>query len=241
MPDIKVSDIEINVVHKDVKNLHLSILPPDGKVRITAPLNIDEDAVRLFAVSKISWIKKSQIKYLEQARQTEREYVSGESHYFKGQRYLLNVISESNKSKVQVRNKTYIDLYVPHDADLNKRKKVLNNWYRKCLAEELDTLVPKWQEVMNIQNVQYQIKEMKTKWGSCKEDENRIWLNLNLIKKPTHCLEYVIVHEMTHLLERSHNERFVAYMDQFLPNWRQYKQELNEFILDYSQWDQQPV
>lgn len=241
MPDIKVSDIEINVVYKDVKNLHLSILPPDGKVRITAPLNMKADAIRLFAVSKLSWIKKSQVKYLEQARQTEREYVSGESHYFKGQRFLLNIITEANKPKVEVRNKTYIDLYVPQGADLNKRKTVLNNWYRKQLVTQLNILVPKWQEVMNISDVQYQIKDMKTKWGSCKAEENRIWINLNLIKKPISCLEYVIVHEMTHLLERSHNERFVAYMNQFLPNWRQYKQELNEFILDYSEWDQQTV
>ena len=129
MPDIKVSDIEINVVHKDVKNLHLSILPPDGTVRITAPLSMNEDAIRLFAVSKITWIKKSQTKYLEQARQTEREYVSGESHYLKGQRFLLNVITGHNKSKVEIRNKTYIDLYVPQEADLNKRKAVMSKWY----------------------------------------------------------------------------------------------------------------
>ena len=236
MPEITVSDIVVDIVRKDVKNLHLSLLPPVGKVRITAPLNIDDDAIRIFAVSKLSWIKKNQIKFKEQERLSEREYVSGESHYYQGKRYLLSVIYHEGIPKVELRNKSYFDLYVSKSAGIDVRKSVLNKWYRAQLKEEIQPLITKWQEIMNISNIHFQIKQMKTKWGSCNREEHRIWINLDLIKKPPHCLEYVIVHEMTHFLERSHNERFIAYMDKFLPKWRAYKEELNQFVLEHATW-----
>ena len=231
MHQIIVGELVIDVVRKDIKNLHLAVYPPDGRVRIATPLRLDDEAVRLFAISKISWIKKRQAQFEAQQRQSTREYVSGESHYFQGHRYLLNVIYQPGLPKVVIRNKTYLDLYVREGSNEAQRRTVLQEWYRQHLKNNIPMLVEKWEEIMDVTVTEWGVKLMKTKWGTCNIEAGRIWLNLELAKKPFHCLEYIVVHEMVHLLERHHNERFIAYMDKFLPNWRFYKEELNRYPL----------
>ncbi|PKO04927.1 MAG: metal-dependent hydrolase [Chloroflexi bacterium HGW-Chloroflexi-3] len=233
---ISISDIEIEVERKDIKNMHLSVNPPDGWVRIAIPMNIDDDAVRLFVISKLSWIHKQQRKFDAQPRQSEREMVSGESHYYFGDRYLLNVVYQKGHPKVVIRNKTYIDLYVREGSDLSQRKKVFTEWYRRQLKERIPPLLSKWEEFIGITVDDWQVKQMKTKWGTCNIEERRIWINLELAKKPERCLEYIIVHEMIHLLERHHNERFIALMDQYMPNWRLNRDELNSYPLKHEHW-----
>jgi len=233
---ITVSDLVIEVDRKGIKNLHLSVNPPDGRVRIATPIHIDDEAVRLFAVSKLPWIRKQQRKFENQPRQSEREFVSGESHYFNGERYLLNVIYRKGNAKVVIRNKTYMDLYVRENSNQEQHRRVVTEWYRKQLKTKIPDLIDKWQETIGVTLKGWGVRQMKTRWGTCNIEERRIWLNLELAKKPDLCLEYVIVHELVHLLERKHNDRFVELMDEFMPNWRLYRDELNQFPLKYENW-----
>src|SRR5436853_1622638 len=225
MHRIKVSDILIDVVRKDIKNLHLAVYPPSGRVRIATPLRLDDEAVRLFAISKLHWIKKQRSKFKNQDRETKREYVSGESHYFEGSRYLLNVIYQNDKPKVEIRNKKFIDLYVRPNSTREQRERVLTTWHRQRLKENIPALIEKWQIVIGVQVIDWEVKQMKTKWGTCKIEAKRVWLSLELVQKPVRCLEYIIVHELVHLLERHHNDRFITLMDKFMPQWRNHQNE----------------
>ena len=236
MQKITVGNISIDVVRKDIKNLHLGVYPPKGRVRIASPLKIDDEAVRLFAISKMSWIKKQKLKFEVQERQSQRRFVSGESHYYNGNRYLLNVIYHNAAPKVEIRNKTYIDLYVRVGSTGKQREKVLTEWYRKQLKDQVPALINKWQNKIGVEVNDWGIRKMKTKWGTCTIEKRRIWLNLELVKKSEHCLEYIIVHEMIHLIERKHNDRFVACMDKFIPQWHSYKEELNRSMLSHENW-----
>jgi predicted metal-dependent hydrolase len=230
---LMVGDIEIELIKKNIKNLHLSVLPPDGRVRISAPKKLDDETIRLFAVSKLSWIKKQQVKFQNQERQPERDFVSGESHYFLGERYLLNVIyTNKRKQGVEVRNKTYLDLFVRENSNKEQREKVMREWYRRKLKALIPPLIEKWEPIIGVEVDAWGVKLMKTRWGSCNTTARRIWLNLELAKKNPVCLEYIVVHEMVHLLERLHNEKFVAYMDKFLPDWRSTRAELNGLVFD---------
>src|SRR5439155_13097117 len=201
---IIVNDLVVDVVRKDIKNLHLGVYPPAGRVRVAAPLRVNDEAVRLFTISKLAWIKRQQAKFEGQERQSAREYVSGESHYYQGNRYLLNVIYEKGIPAVIIRNNKTMDLFVKPGSDTSKREHVLIAWYRQRLKEETAPLIAKWEAIIGVQVAQWGVKQMKTKWGTCNIEAQRIWLNLELIKKPVHCLEYIIVHEMIHLLERHH-------------------------------------
>jgi len=237
MHQITVNDIVIDVVRKDIKNLHLAVYPPTGRVRIATPLNIDDESVRLFAISRLAWIKKEQEKYEAQERQSAREYISGESHYFKGSRYLLNVVYQKGNPKVVIRNKTTIDLYVREGSNIEQRKRVMTEWYRRQIKEKIPHYVAKWEPIIGVKVNDWGVKKMKTKWGSCNTTAHRIWLNLELVKKPVHCLEFIIVHEMVHLLERHHNDRFIAIMDKSMPQWKLYREELNRFTLGHEKWN----
>lgn len=237
MHQITISDITIDVIKKNIKNLHLAVYPPTGRVRIATPLNVEDEAVRLFAVSKLGWIKKHRKNFDSQQRQTKREYVSGESHYFRGNRYLLNVIYQKGKPKVEIHSKTHIFLYVRENSDLEKREAILTEWYREQFKEDVPPIIEKWEKKIGVQLKDWKIKRMLTKWGTCNIEARRIWLNLELAKKPLHCLEYIIVHELIHLMERHHNNHYIALMDQFLPNWRFSKDELNQLILSYEDWN----
>jgi predicted metal-dependent hydrolase len=237
MRQIIVSNITIDVVRKDIKNLHLAVYPPTGRVRIATPLDVNDEAVRLFAISKLGWIKKHRSNFANQRRETKREYISGESHYVEGRRYLLNVIYQNATPKVEMRNKTYIDLYVRPNSSTEQRERVMTEWYRRRLKDKIPTLIEKWQRVIGVQVAGWKVKQMKTKWGTCKAELKQIWLNLELAKKPSSSLEYIIVHELVHLLERHHNDRFIALMDKFLPQWRFYQSKLNQQILSYNDWN----
>lgn len=234
---IKVSGLTVDVVRKDIKNLHLAVYPPLGRVRVAAPLLVSDEAVRLAVISKLSWIKKQKSKFTSQARQSAREYVSGESHYFQGSRYRLNVIVQSGASRVVIRNKSAIDLYVREGSDREQRERVMLAWYRQHLKELIPALLEKWQPVLDVRVADWRVKQMKTKWGTCNIAAARIWLNLELAKKPIQCLEYIVVHEMVHLLERHHNDRFVELMNQHLPLWKLHRQELNRSVLGHEEWD----
>jgi len=234
---ITVSDLVVDVHRKDIKNLHLGVYPPDGRVRVAAPLNIDDDAVRLFVISKLGWIKKQQREFTEQTRQSEREYVSGESHYYLGNRYLLNVEYRKGHPSVSVRNKTYIDLMVRPGSDHQTRKRIMTEWYRSELKRIAKPLIEEWSETIGVDVAHWGVRLMKTRWGSCNTDEGRILLNLELAKKPQQCLEYIIVHELVHLIERHHNDVFVGLMDKYMPHWRLYRDELNAYPLKYEHWE----
>jgi predicted metal-dependent hydrolase len=184
----------------------------------------------------MAWIRKQQLKFEAQERQSERKFVSGESHYYKGRRYLLNVIYCNAAPKVEIRNKTYIDLYVRVGSTNEQREKVLTKWYRKQLKNQVPALIDKWQKIIGVEVDDWGIKKMKTKWDTCTLASRRIWLNLELAKKPEQSLEYIIVHEMIHLLERNHSDRFIAYLDKFMPQWRLYKEELNRSMLSHERW-----
>jgi predicted metal-dependent hydrolase len=231
MHQIAVAGLVIDVVRKDIKNLHLGVYPPDGRVRIATPLTVDDDNVRIYAISKLGWIRKQQCKYAEQERQSEREYVSGETHYFQGRRYRLNVVCDSGKPGVFVRNNAFIDLSVPCGSDRYERERVYTHWCRRQLKEQAPALIDKWQEAACVEAAAWGVRRMRTKWGTCNIEDRRIWLNLELVKKPVGCLEYVIVHELVHLLERHHNDRFLKHMDRLLPHWRFLKDELNRYPL----------
>ena len=236
MHQITVNDLVVKVVRKDIKNLHLAVCPPDGWVRVSAPLRVNDEAVRLAVISKLAWIKRQQAKFAGQERQPAREYISGESHYYWGRRYLLNVIYHSAPPRVVVRNKTKLDLYVRVGSDAAKRQRALRAWYRQQLKAAIPPLVAKWQVKMGVQVAEWRVKRMKTRWGTCNVQARRIWLNLELVKKPPNCLEYIVVHEMVHLMERLHNKRFVAYMDKFVPQWRLLRAELNQAPLEHTTW-----
>lgn len=227
---IKVSGIDIDVIKKDIKNMHLAVYPPTGRVRISSPADMETDSIRLFAVSRLAWIKKHIKNFRFQARQPEREFIQGESHYFQGQRYLMNIIEHNAPPKVEIRNKKYMDLYLRPASDKAKREEVVKEWYRAELKKQIPPLIEKWEARMGITVKEWNIRQMKTKWGSCNAQEDRIWLNLELAKKSKQCLEYVIVHEMVHLQERLHTERFHALLDKYMPRWRSYKEELNEVV-----------
>jgi len=234
---IIVSDLVVDVVRKDIKNLHLAVYPPAGRVRVAAPLRVNDEAVRLFTISRLAWIKRQQAKFVGQERQSAREYVSGESHYYQGNRYLLNVMYHQGSPAVIIRNNKTIDLFVRTGSDPSVRERVLTTWYRRRLKEEIAPLIAKWEAIIGVKVAEWGVKQMKTRWGTCNIEACRIWLNLELIKKPVHCLEYIIVHEMMHLLERHHNDRFIAYMNRFMPLWQYYREELNREPLGHVSWE----
>lgn len=229
---ITVQGIIVEVVHKNIKNLHVAVYPPVGRVRVSAPLFVDDEAVRRAVISRLAWIKTHQAKFAAQPRQTARIYVSGESHFFLGRRYLLNVINHNGPGRVVVRNKKIIDLYVRDNVDAEGRERVFVEWQRQQLKKLIPPLIAKWQQTLGVTVAEWGVKRMKTKWGTCAIGARRIWLNLELMKKPIACIEYVVVHEMVHLLERSHNNRFKAIMTRFLPHWRLIRQELNKQPLE---------
>lgn len=232
-----VSNIGIDVVRKNIKNIHLAVYPPTGRVRIAAPLRVNDDAIRLFIISKLTWIKRQQRRFEGQERLSPREYKNRESHYFQGMRYLLNVVETDAPPKVVLRNKTYIDLYVRPETPVSKRHEIMTEWYRAQLKKIIPELIKKWEKRMSVSVEEWRVKLMKTKWGSCNIEKKRIWINLELAKKPIQCLEYIIVHEMIHLLERYHNDGFLNYMDTFLPNWKQSKKELNKLPVSHADWN----
>lgn len=236
---ITVGGLHVDVVRKPIKNLHLGVYPPHGRVRVAAPLAVSDDAVRLAVVTRMGWIKRQRTKFAAQARQSERAYVSGESHYFLGRRYRLTLIEGERAGRVHVKNSRSLALHVRAGSDSKVRERVFMRWYRRELGERAGPLIEKWSAILGVSPPEWGIKRMKTKWGTCNIGGRRVWLNLELIKKPEACLEYVIVHELTHFFERSHSDRFVAMMDRWLPQWRTLRAELNSEPLSHEEWQSQ--
>jgi len=233
---IVVNSLPVEVVRKNIKHLHLAVYPPTGRVRVSAPTYMGDEAVRLAVISRWGWIRRQQAKFQAQARQSEREMVHGESHYFLGRRYRLMIEEKEAPPQVRVQGNKRLVLQIRPGTDAAKRRAILNAWYRAELKSRIPVLIAKWEPVIGVQVAEWGVKRMKTRWGSCNIQARRIWLNLELAKKPPHCLEYVLVHEMVHLLERHHNERFRILMDRFLPQWRLYRDELNSEPLAYEHW-----
>ena len=236
MHQIEVSKISIDVVRKDIKNMHLAVYPPTGRVRIAVPLRIKDEAVRLFAVSKLSWIRRQKRKFEGQERETSRDYTDRESHYFLGQRYLLNVIEQNSTPKVVIKNKSKIDLYVRPNTATDKRQFIINEWYRTELKKLIPPIIGKFENKLGVKAKEWRVKRMKTKWGTCNIEHKRIWINLELAKKPTICLEYIILHELTHLIERQHNDNFLAHIEKNMPEWKFNKEELNRLPVSHGDW-----
>lgn len=237
METLSISNLTIYVVRKDIKNMHLAVYPPNGRIRLSAPEKTDSEMMRLFAISKIGWIKKHIKNFEAQPRETPREYVSGESHNFQGKRYTLNVIERKSFNKVEIKGTKNINLYVLPNTSKEDKAIILREWYRTEMKKQIPQLISKWESIIGVKSNTWAIKQMRTKWGTCNIEAKRIWLNLELAKKPIICLEYIIVHELVHLLERNHNDKFVSYMNQFMPKWRMYKEELNRLPVSHNDWE----
>ncbi|MCX6235833.1 MAG: SprT family zinc-dependent metalloprotease [Bacteroidetes bacterium] len=235
MQQLQLGDMTIDVVQKSIKNVHLSVYPPSGRVRIAAPLYMDIDTIRIYAISKLTWIKRQQQKFNEQERESVRDFITQESHYYMGKRYLLRVIFHTAAPKVVLRHNR-IELHIRENTSREQREHILNEWYRQRLKDVIPGYISKWEQIMKVRVEEFGIKKMKTKWGTCNSEAKRIWLNLELAKKPPQCLEYIIVHEMVHLQERHHNDRFISLMDTFLPQWRFYKEELKLLPVSHAEW-----
>ena len=233
---IEVGGLSVEIVRKDIKNFYIGVHPPNGRVRVSAPLRLDDDAVRTAVISRLGWIRRQQAAFETQDRQSQREFVTGESHYFEGKRYRLDVIERDCPPKVWLLNNTRMGVSVRPGTDRDTREAVVHRWYRQHLRAQLPPLLEKWEAKVGVSVNEVRIKKMKTLWGSCNVEAKRIWLNLELAKKPNSCLVYILVHEMVHLLERDHNDQFHALMDKFLPQWRTYRDELNRAPLAYEDW-----
>ena len=233
---IEVSGLSVEVVRKDIKHFYIGVHPPSGRVRVSAPLRFDDETVRMAVISRLGWIRRKQAAFAKQERQSQREFVTGESHYFAGKRYLLDVTEHNRPPTVHLLNNTKIGLSVRPGTDRAKREAIFHRWYRQQLHAQVPPLLTKWEPKLGVSVNEVRIKRMKTLWGSCNVEAKRIWLNLELAKKPNSCLVYVLVHEMVHLLEREHSDRFRELMDRFLPQWRSYRDELNRAPLAHESW-----
>ena len=229
-----IAGIDIDLIKKDIKNLHLAVYPPDGRVRLAVPEGINESTLEMYVISKLSWIRRQQRFFIRQNRQSPREYVNRESHYLFGRKYLLRIheVSSIRKPIIELKSKNHIDMTVPTNATIEKRQKAMDTWYREQLRGILDELVPKWESVLKVKANSVKVYAMRTKWGSCNTDNKNIMFNVELAKKPVKCIEYVIVHELAHLLDKKHGDVFHAIMNRHLPNWRQLRDELNEIVME---------
>jgi predicted metal-dependent hydrolase len=232
---ITLGEIEAEVVFKDIRNVHLTVLPPKGRVRISAPRHMALDTVRVFALSKLVWIKAQRENMVSQDREAPREYLERESHYVWGQRYLLRLIEADAAPSVELRHRTLV-LAIRPNADVAAKNALLARWYRDQVRLRAAALVGEWSRTLGLDVPRVYIQHMKTKWGSCSPAHRSIRLNTELGKKPPGCLEYIVVHELVHLLEPTHNERFKALMRTFMPEWEDRRRELNQLPVRHEDW-----
>ena len=232
----KIGNLTVEIIKKDIKNLHLGVYPPKGRVRVAAPLSTSDESIRLFVISKMLWIKKQEKFFLSQPRQTARKYVSGETHYIFGKAYRLRVINSDVGTKLVISKKSYIDLYVKSNTTVQQKAKIFENYYRSELRKLIFKIVSKWEKKVGVKTHELKIRKMKTRWGTCNSEDKRIWLNLELAKKPFHCIDYVLVHELIHLKEKKHSKEFLHLLQNAYPNWQEHKDELNHSMLSHSEW-----
>jgi len=232
---IKLGELAVDVVLKDIKNVHLSVYPPTGRVRISAPRRMSLDTIRVFAISKLDWIKRQQTRLRQQERETPRDYVDRESHYVWGKRYLLTVAERDEPPSIELKHSRMV-LRVRPRTDEDRRAALVKEWYREQLKEAVPLLLARWQPLLRVRVERFFVQRMKTKWGSCNHEARTIRLNTELAKKPAECLEYIVLHELVHLLEPTHNARFVALMDRFMPMWQFHRQVLNRLPVRREKW-----
>lgn len=232
---LDLGDISVDVVFKDIKNVHLSVYPPTGQVRIAAPKRMGMDTIRLYAIAKLGWIRQQQRKLRDQERETPREYLDRESHYLWGKRYLLKVIEIDEAPSIEVKHSKLVMRVRPGTGE-DKKQALLAQWYREQLKKEVPPLISKWSKVIGVTIDRLFVRQMKTKWGSCNPQARTIRLNTELAKKPIECLEYVMVHELIHLLEPTHNDRFLMLMGRFIPSWQLRRDQLNKLPIRHEEW-----
>ncbi len=237
---LQLDDLTVDIVRKNIKHLYLRVLPPTGKVCITAPLRMDLETIRLFAISRLGWIKKQQSKILAQERETLHEYLDGEGHFAWGERCTLKVIKVSGPPSIDLRPGELL-LQVRPGTGTAKRQALIEAWYRRQLEAAIPPLIARWEAVMGVKVSRFYVRRMKTRWGSCNPRMRSLRFNTELAKKPPHCLEYLVVHEMAHLIEPSHNARFKALMERFMPGWKQAREELNRTPLGHAEWEDRPA
>jgi len=235
MKKIEIADLSIHVDKKNIKNIHLAVYPPNGRVTLACPEGVNDETLRLFVISKLGWIRRQQRILQKKDRQSERKYVDRETHYFMGRQYLLKVREGGFPVGVALSKKN-LKLAIKQGSSVKQREKIINEWYRAQLKEIAEPLISKWEKKIGVQSEAWNVRSMKTKWGTCNTRTKKILLNLELAKKPVKCIEYIIVHELVHLLERNHNNRFVAHMDRFMPQWRHYREELNNMPVGHVDW-----
>lgn len=233
---LTLGDIPVDVVFKDIRNVHLSVHPPTGRVRISAPSRMSPEALRAFAIAKLPWIRKQQEKMQQQEREAPREFLDRESHYVWGVRYLLEVTERDRAPALELKGRRMI-LTVRPGTDVVAREAIVARWYRDQIRSALPELLASWEPILGVRVARVFVQRMKTKWGSCNSSARTIRLNTELAKKPKECLEYVVVHETAHLLEPRHSERFVALMDQFLPRWQLLRERLNRLPVRHADWE----
>ncbi|TGM58460.1 M48 family metallopeptidase [Leptospira adleri] len=236
MNRFQLGDIEVELIQKEIRNLHLSVNPPNGRVRISAPLTMKFETIRVYAISKLAWIKKQKRKFKNQERESRREYIARESHYFLGKRYLLRVFKTENLQNLDLKHNS-IDLYITDSTTWNKKNEVLKKWYRDRLKEVSVPLIQKWTKNLKLDNVEFSIRSMKTRWGTCNPSKRKIWLNLELAKKPKDCIEFIIAHELIHILEKNHTVRFFSLLNHHYPNWKEAQEKLNRLPISHIDWD----
>ena len=232
---IELGGLTLDVVKKDIKNIHLSVYPPTGRLRIAAPVRMSLESIRLFAISKLGWIKQQQRKLREQDREQPREYLDRESHYVWGRRYLLKVAAHDGAPSVEIKHRQLV-LRVRNPKSDEEKQGALDEWYRSLVKQAVPELIDKWQPVIGVNVQGVLVRKMKTLWGSCSHERGTIRLNVELAKKPPECLEYILVHELVHLLEPTHNARFVKLLDQFMPKWQFYRDEINRLPVRHETW-----
>lgn len=232
---LTIRGIGIDVVYKDIKNLHIGVYPPLGRVRVAAPRRLDDGQVRLAVIQRLPWIKRQRAQLRSTDRQSEREMVTGESHYVWGVRRRLKVVERPGRAHVEIDGDRLI-LYVPTDRTVEQRRAVLDTWYRTQLREAIPGLISTWESVLDTRVPDWVIRRMRTKWGTCNRETRRLTFNVELAKKHPDCLEYIVVHEMMHYFERNHGERFTKLMDDVMPDWRMRRDRLNDAPLADERW-----
>jgi predicted metal-dependent hydrolase len=232
---LTVGGIDVDVVFKEIKNLHIGVYPPMGRVRVAAPIQLDDDQVRLAVVNRLQWIKRQREQLQIAQRQTIREMTTGESHYVWGSRFRLKLIKRPGRPHLQVEGNRLL-LYAPEGSDSELRRALLDRWYRAQLRQAIPEVLTKWEPRVGVTVPRWSIRRMKTKWGSCNRETGHIWFNVELAKKHPECLEYLAVHEMTHILERCHGERFAKLMEKAIPDWRARRDLLNGAPLGHEKW-----
>jgi predicted metal-dependent hydrolase len=230
-----ISGLPVEIVRKPIKNLHLGVYPPDGHVRVAAPTAISDSALRVAVIDRMAWIRRQQLRFREQARESPREYVSGETHWYLGRRYRLSVVETAGRTGIRLVGRR-MEVRCRPGSSRERRAAILDEWYRERLRELLPQLVETWTHRIDVELADWKLKRMKTKWASCNATQRRVWFNVELAKKPVRCLEYILVHELVHLVDRHHGSRFIALMDQHLPKWDSLRKELGQLPLVAGWW-----